>query len=285
MYPFRLLITIIALMSFTPPSFSGGNSGGGGLFMELDLAAVQAFLRKNCESFESFKSHKVDCPLFQKKIDDVGSVGKGLSIRNTPLLLDDGKAVDAINQLPGTIAIGQSGWKEAGADISLKIGLYAHEILSLMGLESTGHYSISSELLTELRDSRRFGRFDSGLMSALSWLRSQFHNGGRRSDVLLGWEKATGRRCGLFLTNRSFSAEEYYVVVGYEKSDDAYDYIGVMASKSAGLTKGSGLVLRSDDSWGNSTKFNKIRIKFNLFARPLKVEGRSDKKVITCILD
>jgi len=149
----KFLIALAFSFLISPSTFAGGNSGGGGVFIELDVLAVRTFLNENCDLFESFKKHQVNCTLFRKKIDEVGLLGEGLSIEESHLFLGDGKAVDAINHLPAKVEIGQPGWQTAGTDVSLKVGLEAHEFLSLLGFEHTGYYPVSKDLVNELRTS------------------------------------------------------------------------------------------------------------------------------------
>lgn len=265
----------------------GGNSGGGGVFVELDVLAVRSFLRANCEQFESFKKDQVDCSLFIKKIDEVGALGSGLSISNKSLTLDDGKRVDAINIKPATVNIGEIGWKGAGSDVPLKIGLQAHEFLSLMGLEHTGYYQISKDLVAELRTSNRFSMLSSFAPTSLNWLRSQFTEPGlQTTKIYAGHDKKTGRDCSLFVTNKmSTTFENYYVVVGFPNERSPDDYIGVQAVEAVSERSESGISFDSTYPWGNQTKFNKLQIKMNVFGQPVSVTGTSDKREIHCVLD
>jgi hypothetical protein len=106
-----------------------------------------------------------------------------------------------------------------------------------------------------------------------------------------GHDSITGKPCGLYLTNlRALwsDKEDYYVVVGLDhdtRNDD--DYVGVVASQSQTVDSRSesALNLHSDQSWGNDTKYNTVKIKINLFGLPLSVAGESDKRKINCVLD
>lgn len=285
----KLLSPLIALMLVAlngPIVFAeGGNSGGGGVFIELDVLAVRTFLAENCDHFESFKRHKVDCSEFTRKIDEVGPLGKGLSIKRRSLHLEDGKAVDAINYQPAKVEIGEPAWESAGADVALKVGLQAHEFLSLMKLEHTGYYVISKDLVNELRTSGQFASRPKGL----SWLRSQFSGPHDSFRQLHGRDSISGKPCGLYLSNLKAALgprEDYYVVVALDidtQNDD--DYIGVVASQTVGSMSDRTLHLDSDQSWGNDTKYNKIKIKINLFGEPISIAGESDKRQINCVLN
>jgi hypothetical protein len=153
----------------------------------------------------------------EKKIEEVGLPGNGLSINEGHLYLEDGKPVDSINHLLAKVEIGEPGWESAGGDVALKVRLEAHEFLSLMGLEHTDYYPISKDLVNELRSSSDFAALSSVRPNSLDWIRSQMAGPeGLTMRDFAGSDLETGRSCGLFFTNRTFEPiEDYYIVVGY----------------------------------------------------------------------
>jgi hypothetical protein len=279
-----LALTLLAAPGAFPDV--GGNSGGGGVFIELDVLAVQTLLKDNCDVFESFKKHQVDCQQFRQKLEEVGLPGQGLSIEDGSLFLGNGKQVDAINYAPARVKIGASGWEMAGDDVALKVGLQAHEFLSLMKIEHTGYYPVSRDLVNELRTSPHFASLTTTRSNPLAWVRSQFSKGNEMKYDFPGTDALTGKRCALFLTNRSWgTSEDYYIVTGFLEAQQPEDYVGVVASQSAGSASEGGINLNSDQPWGNKSKFNTVSIKINLFGKPLRADGESDLRKVQCVLD
>lgn len=283
-----LYVLLITLLMSSTAFAKGGNSGGGGLFIELDISTVISLLKENCDQFESFKKHNISCTVFRNKIDEVGPLGAGLSIEEGSLVLGSGKTVDAINYvLSAQIEIGKHGWEAAGSDIPLKMGLVAHEILSLMEVEKTGDYTVSRDLVNELRFSGRFKALANAQFGGLSWIRSHFPS---PQSILArdfdGEDVQAGKKCGLFLSDKSSADfEDYFVVVGYRDTGDSDDYIGMGTSETMGSMTNSELRLHSENSWGNSSTFNSLTIKINMFGKPLSVFGKSDKRTINCKLN
>lgn len=269
----------------------GGNSGGGGVFIELDVMAIRTFLYDNCDRFESFKKHNVSCTDFKNKIDEVGPIGKGISIKKKSLKLNSGKTVDARNQFPARIEFVEEKWDSVGNDVILKVGMAAHEFLSLMKLESTENYPISKDLVIELRTSGSFPEVRAERPTAMKWIREQLKDTGYGGAVQLdGTDSKSRRKCALWFTNQSsqdYSFEHYFVVVGFAgnatKIDD--DYVGIGTKTTVGGINERVVDLHSDEPWGNATKFNTVRIHINLGGKPILATGKSDKRDIRCVLN
>lgn len=293
MRTFSLLFSLIFVFAIHSQvrAKEGGNSGGGGLFIELDVLSVRKLLYDNCERFESFKNHSVDCSLFKKKIEEVGNFTQGLSLTKEALTVEgdkgEDKTVDAVNVKPAIVQLGQVSWKSAGTDVPLKAGLQAHEFLSLMGLERTGNYTISKDLVVELRTSRSFAGLAPTRPTSLDWLRSLFQGSDQTQIVIIGHHaESREKKCALFVTNKTIGdIEDYFVVVGYPNGSLEEDYIGISLYEGTAERSESTLRFGSTRPWGNDTKFNKLKIRTSVFGKLLSVTGKNDKRTIPCILD
>lgn len=118
---------------------------------------------------------------------------------------------------------------------------------------------------------------------AFAWIKAQ----------LVGSEKfkefpghtPSGRDCGLYLTQFDVD-DNYYVVVGYSKgrtSDDGY--IGIVAAKSAVDLTDTTLSFASDESWGNNSQWNRVKIVTDADGKPVQADGTSDLNEIYCKLN
>jgi hypothetical protein len=118
---------------------------------------------------------------------------------------------------------------------------------------------------------------------ALAWVKS--HLGGETGKDIPGHTPA-GEACALFLTDRSYgSTPDYYVVVGYVGAKAPNDYIGTVASQSFAHGADSLVFFDSENSWGNASQFNRVRINTGADGNPLEAIGVSDIKTIKCKMD
>jgi hypothetical protein len=118
----------------------GPITSGGGNFQDLKLnitaQKVLASLRQYSEQFPEVKTKDLEATLRQAK----------LTLADEPLILD-GKQVDAKNfPATGEIRVNKQSWEKMQSNPDLLIAFLSHEIFSLMRLESTGHYYLSSRL-------------------------------------------------------------------------------------------------------------------------------------------
>jgi len=121
-------------------------------------------------------------------------------------------------------------------------------------------------------------------LKAKTWLKSQFSKNQRTVDFpgYTMW----GKVCALYLTDKSVDGlyEDYYVVVGYWEAKDQNDYIGGVVSKSFMIMNDTLFSLFSDESWGNGSHWNRVKIVTDAKGNPIKAEGVSDLKSISCNL-
>lgn len=114
------------------------------------------------------------------------------------------------------------------------------------------------------------------------WIK--FHLAPQVSTEFMG-VTASGKTCGLFLTDQSRGGtQDYYVVVGYKPTLDWNDYIGLRLSQGQVAGVGGIYLFSSDTSWGNDSHFNKVSILTNAQGKPTRVIGSSDLRDIDCQL-
>lgn len=129
---------------------------------------------------------------------------------------------------------------------------------------------------------------DSGSVAkanALTWLQSQLTAGESFKSVI--GRSAGGKLCGLYLTDLlSHGGEEiFYVVVGYENTSDDNDYIGIGFKKSTVEQTNSAFTFTADESWGNDSQRNRVKIVMDRDGKPVRALGVSDLREIDCRLD
>lgn len=118
---------------------------------------------------------------------------------------------------------------------------------------------------------------------AFAWLKSQLPANAGAKEFL--GHTPMGRQCGLYLTDKSYdTSADYFVVVGYVKGQMS-DYIGVVASKSETAVGASEIRFSADESWGNDSKSNRLRIILDAQGNPVRAMGASDLKEIDCKLN
>ncbi|MGZ3722768.1 MAG: hypothetical protein ACXVA9_07560 [Bdellovibrionales bacterium] len=92
-----------------------------------------------------------------------------------------------------------------------------------------------------------------------------------------------GKRCALQLTDKYGGI--FYVTVGYNRSEDLEDYVGVTINQSKIQIGANALAFSADQSWGNSSQRNNVTIDVDKNRTPIHAKGVSDLQSIDCELD
>jgi hypothetical protein len=135
----------------------------------------------------------------------------------------------------------------------------------------------SSDASTETTDS------SDSKTQAFAWIKAQLVDSGKYKEFI--GHTPSGKDCGLYLTQFDMD-DDYYVVVGYSKgrpSDDSY--IGIVAAKSAVDLTETTLSFASDESWGNNSQWNRVKIITDADGKPVQADGTSDLSEIYCKLN
>ena len=140
----------LALLASTSIAFAGGEIGGGGDAVRLDIVAVRNFIYENCSRWRTLKTKQIDIEKLRAKMDDVGTESR-LKIVDEPA--PEGKAVPWAISAPGgnEITFNRQVWLRTETGTILKVAILMHHFLVLMGTESEDDYQVTHPLIAELR--------------------------------------------------------------------------------------------------------------------------------------
>lgn len=143
-----LLALLVTFLS-AAPSFAkdGAGSSGGGSQCLLKLQAIREVLIKASPQIKSFQEANISNADFSHKLLKTNfDIGKNL--------VREGKIVDAINypdELVPTIVVDQDRCESLLANLDDGMSFMTHEVLGLMKMETREDYSISKNVLNELK--------------------------------------------------------------------------------------------------------------------------------------
>lgn len=146
------LLVALILASQVSKTFAkseeGAGSSGGGSQCLLKLHAIRDVLIKASPQIKSFQSANITSADFSSKLSRTNfDIGKNLML--------EGKVVDAINypdNLAPTIVVDQDRCDSLLANLDDGMSFLTHEIMGLMGKETREDYSISKNVLNELKN-------------------------------------------------------------------------------------------------------------------------------------
>lgn len=146
------LITALILASQISMTFAksedGAGSSGGGSQCLLKLQAIRDVLIKASPQIKSLQNANISSADFSRKLSKTNfDIGKNL--------MREGKVVDAINypdELAPTIVVDQDRCDSLLANLDDGMSFLTHEVMGLMGKETREDYSISKNVLNELKN-------------------------------------------------------------------------------------------------------------------------------------
>ena len=128
----------------------GGESGGGGDAVLLDITAVHQFIFENSGDWATLKYNHIDIQKLKEQLQSLSKSGHIKIIAEE--ILEDGRSswghIDRQNQ---EIFFSRRFWLDSGSDIFRKIPTVVHAYLEWMSREDLTNFQISKDLVEELR--------------------------------------------------------------------------------------------------------------------------------------
>lgn len=122
--------------------------------------------------------------------------------------------------------------------------------------------------------------YASSYEDGLAWIKSQIAQHG--SVRTFYGQTSSGTKCSLYLTD--LRDNRYYVVVGFPGGTHPNDYVGMPTEVSTIKKYNSDLIFSSEQSWGNGSTWNRVRITIDSNGRPTRALSTSDVQAIDCLL-